>query len=55
MTTYYIRADVHSNSTELAIERNKRIMARHKVPTTIVALSVETDHTIVIKNTDFSA
>jgi hypothetical protein len=40
MTTYYIGADVHSNSTELAIERNKRIMARHKVPTTIAAISV---------------
>jgi transposase len=39
MTTYYIGADVHSNSTELAIERNKRIMARHKVPTTIAAIS----------------
>ena len=39
MTTYYIGADVHSNSTELAIERNKRIMARHKVPTTITAIS----------------
>ena len=39
MTTYYIGADVHSNSTELAIERNKRIMARHKVSTTIAAIS----------------
>jgi transposase len=39
MTTYYIGADVHSNSTELAIERNKKIMARHKVPTTIAAIS----------------
>ncbi len=39
MTTYYIGADVHSNSTELAIEKNKKIMARHKVPTTIAAIS----------------
>jgi transposase len=43
MTIYYIGADVHSNSTELAIERNKKIMARHKVPTTIAAISVVLD------------
>jgi transposase len=39
MTTYYIGADVHSNSTDLAIEKNKKIMARHKIPTTVPALS----------------
>jgi len=39
MTTYYIGADVHSNSTELAIERNQKIVQRYKLPTSIVALS----------------
>ena len=35
MTTYYIGADVHCNSTEIAIEANRRIQARYTVPTTI--------------------
>ena len=39
MTTYYIGADVHSNSTELAIERNQKIVHRYKLPTSIAALS----------------
>jgi len=39
MTTYYIGADVHSNSTELAIEKNKRIVQRYRLPTSITALS----------------
>lgn len=39
MTTYYIGADVHSNSTELAIERNKKIVQRYRLPTSIAALS----------------
>jgi transposase len=39
MTTYYIGADVHSNSTELAIERNQQIVQRYKLPTNITALS----------------
>ena len=39
MTTYYIGADVHSNSTELAIERNNKIVHRYKLPTSIAALS----------------
>ena len=39
MTTYYIGADVHSNSTELAVEKNKKIVARYKLPTSIVSLS----------------
>jgi transposase len=39
MTTYYIGADVHSNSTELAIERNKKIVQRYKLPTSIASLS----------------
>jgi len=39
MTTYYIGADVHSNSTELAVEKNKRIVARYNLPTSIPALS----------------
>ncbi len=39
MTTYYIGADVLSNSTELAIEKNKGIVQRYKLPTSIAALS----------------
>lgn len=38
-TTYYIGADVHSNTTELAIEKSKKIVARYSVPTTIPAIS----------------
>jgi hypothetical protein len=37
--TYYIGADVHSNSTELAIEKRNRIVARYSVPTTIPAIA----------------
>ena len=33
MSTYYIPADAHSNSTELAIEKRGKIMARYSVPT----------------------
>jgi len=39
MTTYYIGADVHSNSTEIAIERNQKIVHRCKLTTSIAALS----------------
>ena len=39
MSTYYIGADVHSNSTELAIEKRNKIVARYSVPTTIPAIS----------------
>jgi len=39
MTTYYIGADVHSNITELAIEKRNKIVARYSVPTTIPAIS----------------
>ena len=38
MKTYYIGADVHSNSTELAIEHKGNIVSRHSVPTTIPAI-----------------
>ena len=38
MKTYYIGADVHSNSTELAIEHNGTIVSRHGVPTAIPAI-----------------
>jgi len=38
MSTYYIGADVHSNSTELAIEKRGKIVARYSVPTTIPAI-----------------
>lgn len=38
MSTYYIGADVHSNSTELAIEKRGEIVARYSVPTSIPAI-----------------
>ena len=39
MSTYYIGADVHSNSTELAIENRGKIVARYSVPTSIPAIT----------------
>ena len=39
MTTYYIGADVHSNSTELAIEKRGKIVDRYSVPTSIPAIT----------------
>jgi transposase len=39
MSIYYIGADVHNNSTELAIEKRNKIVARYSVPTTIPAIS----------------
>jgi transposase len=39
MSTYYIGADVHSNSTELAIENRGKIVARYSVPTSIPAIA----------------
>ncbi len=39
MSTYYIGADVHSNSTELAIEKKGKIVARYSVPTSIPAIT----------------
>jgi transposase len=39
MSTYYIGADVHNNSTELAIEKRGEIVARYSVPTSITAIS----------------
>ena len=38
--THYIGADVHSNNTELAIEKRGRIVARYSTPTTIPAISM---------------
>lgn len=38
MATYYIGADVHAATTDLAFERNERIAKRLRVPTTIPAL-----------------
>ncbi len=38
MSTYYIGADVHSNYTELAIEKRGKIVARYSVPTSIPAI-----------------
>ena len=38
MSTYYIGADVHSNSTELAIEKRGKIVAQYSVPTSIPAI-----------------
>jgi transposase len=37
-TAYYIGADVHNNSTELAIEKRGKIVARYSVPTSIPAI-----------------
>ena len=39
MSTYYIGADVHSNTTELAVNKNGKIVAQYAVPTTIPAIS----------------
>ena len=39
MSIYYIGADVHSNSTELAIEKRGKILARYSVPTNVRAIS----------------
>jgi transposase len=38
MAVYYIGADVHSNNTELCIQRNGRIVARHSVATSVRAI-----------------
>jgi len=38
MSTYYIGADVHSNSTELAIGKKGEIVAQYNVPTSIPAI-----------------
>lgn len=38
MKTYYIGADVHSNSTELAVEHNGTIISRYSVPTSVTAI-----------------
>jgi len=40
MATYYIGADVHSNNTELAIEKRGKIMARYSVPIDATKLAV---------------
>jgi len=39
MSIYYIGADVHSNSTELAIEKRGKIVGRYTVPTSILAIA----------------
>ena len=39
MSIYYIGADVHSNRTELAIEKRGKIVDRYSVPTTIPAIA----------------
>lgn len=38
MAVYYIGADVHSNNTELAVERQGRIVQRHSLATTVQAI-----------------
>ena len=38
MAIYYIGADVHSNNTELCIERNGQIVQRHSLPSTVRAI-----------------
>jgi len=47
MSTYYIGADVHNNSTELAIEKRNKIIARYTVPTTIPAISNVLDSLLI--------
>lgn len=39
MTIYYIGADVHSQTTEIAIEKRKKIVQRYSVPTSITAIA----------------
>lgn len=39
MTTYYIGADVHSKTTEIAVEKSKKIMARYSVPTSVTSIA----------------
>jgi transposase len=38
MVVHYIGADVHSNNTELSIERHGKIVARHSLPTNVRAI-----------------
>ncbi len=38
MVVYYIGADVHSNNTELSVERQGKIVERQSVPTTVRAI-----------------
>lgn len=38
MVIHYIGADVHSNNTELCVERNGRVVQRHSLPTTVRAI-----------------
>ncbi len=37
MATYYIGADVHNNSIEMAIMNRKKIVNRYTIPTSISA------------------
>ena len=39
MTTYYIGADVHSNSIEMAVQARKRIVKRYTVPASISSVA----------------
>ena len=39
MSTYYIGADVHNHSTELAVEKGGQIVDHYTVPTTIPAIA----------------
>ena len=38
MATYYTGMDVHCNNTELAVEKGRKIVEHHSVPTTIPAI-----------------
>ena len=38
MATYYVGMDVHCNNTELAVEKGRKIVEHHSVPTTIPAI-----------------
>jgi hypothetical protein len=39
MATYYIGADVHSNSIEMAIINRKKIVQRYTIPASISAVA----------------
>lgn len=53
MVIHYIGADVHGNNTELSIERNGKIAARHSLPTTVRAIRQVLDRLQGVKHLTF--
>ena len=53
MVVHYIGADVHSNNTELAIERNGRIVQREALPTSVRAIRQVLDSLPGVKHLTF--